>query len=44
VMYVPIWQLAFLNGVGPRVAEPCFGRIPGFAYTAPYEELALKAT
>jgi peptide/nickel transport system substrate-binding protein len=44
VMYVPIWQLAFLNGVGPRVAESCFGRIPGFAYTAPYEELALKAT
>ena len=44
VMYVPIWQLAFLNGVGPRVAKSCFGRIPGFAYTAPYEELALKAT
>jgi peptide/nickel transport system substrate-binding protein len=43
-MYAPIWQLAFLNGVGPRVAESEFGRIPGFAYTAPYEEITLKAT
>lgn len=43
-IYAPIWQLAFLNGVGPRVAESGFGRIPGFAYTAPYEELTLKAT
>ena len=43
-IYAPIWQLGFLNGVGPRVAESGFGRIPGFAYTAPYEELTLKAT
>jgi peptide/nickel transport system substrate-binding protein len=43
-IYAPIWQLGFLNGVGPRVAESGLGRIPGFAYTAPYEELALKAT
>jgi peptide/nickel transport system substrate-binding protein len=41
-MYAPIWQLAFINGVGPRVAESSFGLIPGFPYTAPYEELALK--
>jgi peptide/nickel transport system substrate-binding protein len=41
-IYAPIWQLAFLNGVGPRVAESSFGRIPGFPYTAPYDELALK--
>jgi peptide/nickel transport system substrate-binding protein len=41
-MYAPIWQLAFINGVGPRVAESSFGRIAGFPYTAPYEELALK--
>jgi peptide/nickel transport system substrate-binding protein len=40
-IYAPIWQLGFINGVGPRVAESSFGRIPGFAYTAPYEELAL---
>ena len=42
-MYVPIWQLAFLNGVGPRVGESSFGQIPGFAYTAPFEDLTLKA-
>ena len=42
-IYAPIWQLAFINGVGPRVAELGFGRIPGFPYTAPFEELALKA-
>jgi peptide/nickel transport system substrate-binding protein len=41
-MYAPIWQLAFLNGIGPRVAESSLGRIPGFPYTAPFEELALK--
>jgi peptide/nickel transport system substrate-binding protein len=42
-IYAPIWQLAFINGVGPRVAESGFGRIAGFPYTAPFEELALKA-
>jgi ABC-type transport system substrate-binding protein len=43
-VYAPIWQLAaFINGVGPRVAESAFGRIAGFPYTAPFEELALKA-
>jgi peptide/nickel transport system substrate-binding protein len=41
-IYAPIWQLAFINGVGPRVAESSFGRIPGFPYTAPYEELTLN--
>jgi peptide/nickel transport system substrate-binding protein len=43
-MFAPIWQLAFINGVGPRVAESSFGRIPGFPYTAPYDELALKGS
>ena len=41
-MYVPIWQLAFISGVGPRVAESGFGLIKGFVYTAPYEEITLK--
>jgi peptide/nickel transport system substrate-binding protein len=41
-IYAPIWQLGFINGVGPRVAESGFGRIPGFPYTAPFEDLALK--
>ena len=42
-MYVPIWQLAFISGVGPRVGESGFGLIKGFVYTAPYEEITLKA-
>jgi peptide/nickel transport system substrate-binding protein len=39
-----LWQLAFINGIGPRVGESGFGRIPGFAYTAPYEDLTLKSS
>jgi peptide/nickel transport system substrate-binding protein len=42
-IYAPIWQLAFINGVGPRVGESSFGQIPGFAYTAPFEDLTIKA-
>ncbi len=42
-MFAPIWQLAFLNAVGPRVAESGLGLIPGHAYSAPYEDLKLKA-
>ena len=42
-IYAPIWQLGFLNGVGPRVGESCFNQIPGFAYTAPFEDLTIKA-
>ncbi len=42
VIYTPIWQLAFINGVGPRVGESAFGLIPGFPYTAPYEDITLK--
>jgi peptide/nickel transport system substrate-binding protein len=42
-MYAPIWQLGFINGVGPRVGESSFDSIPGFAYTAPYEDLTLKS-
>ncbi len=41
-IYAPIWQLAFINGVGPRVGESGFGLIPGYAYTAPYEDITLK--
>ena len=41
-VYAPIWQLGFLNGVGPRVGESGFGWIPGFAYTAPFEDITMK--
>jgi len=43
-IYAPIWQLAFINGVGPRVGESGFGLIAGFPYTAPYEDLTLKGS
>jgi len=42
-MYVSIWQLAFISGVGRRVAQSGFGLIKGFVYTAPYEEITLKS-
>jgi peptide/nickel transport system substrate-binding protein len=42
-MFAPIWQLAFLNGVGPRVGESGLGLIAGHAYSAPYEDVTLKA-
>jgi peptide/nickel transport system substrate-binding protein len=42
-MFLPIWELAFLNGIGPRVEDAGLGLIAGYAYTAPYEDLKLKA-
>jgi peptide/nickel transport system substrate-binding protein len=41
-IYAPIWELAFLNGVGPRVGESGLGLINGHAYSAPYEDVTLK--
>ena len=41
-VYAPIWQLAFINGVGPRVRESGLGLIAGHAYSAPYEDITLK--
>ena len=41
-IYAPIWQLAFLNGTGPRVGESGFAQIPLFPYTAPYEDITIK--
>jgi peptide/nickel transport system substrate-binding protein len=38
----PIWQLGFINGIGPRVGESGFGLITDFAYTAPFEDITLK--
>ena len=43
-IYAPLLQLAFINGVGPRVGESGFGLIPGFAYTGPFEDITLKGT
>ena len=41
--YAPIWQLAFINGAGPKVGESGLGLISGHAYSAPYEDVTLKA-
>jgi peptide/nickel transport system substrate-binding protein len=40
---VPIYELAFIWGIGPRVEESGAGLIPGFSYSAPAEDLKLKA-
>jgi peptide/nickel transport system substrate-binding protein len=40
-IYAPIWQLAFINGTGPRVKESGLGLISGHAYSAPYEDVSL---
>jgi peptide/nickel transport system substrate-binding protein len=43
-IYVPIFQFSVLEGVGRRVRESGFGRIAGFVYTAPYEDITIKGT
>jgi peptide/nickel transport system substrate-binding protein len=42
VLTAPIFQQAFLCGVGPRVAEAGAGLVQGFPYSAPGEDLRLK--
>jgi peptide/nickel transport system substrate-binding protein len=41
--FLPLWQLAFLCVTGPRVAVSGIGLIPGYIYSAPYEEVRLKS-
>src|SRR5881296_2272774 len=43
VMIAPIWLNAGLVGLGPRVDESGIGVIPGYAFSAPYEDVKLKA-
>jgi peptide/nickel transport system substrate-binding protein len=40
-IYASVWQLAFINGAGPRVGESGLGLIAGHAYSAPYEDVTL---
>jgi peptide/nickel transport system substrate-binding protein len=42
VLTAPIFQQAFIWGVGPRVQEAAAGLIQGYAYTGPAEDLKLK--
>jgi peptide/nickel transport system substrate-binding protein len=43
VMFLPLDEPAFLNGVGARVAESGLGLIQNYLYSAPFEDLKLKA-
>ena len=42
VINVPIYDLAFIWGVGPRVEESGAGLIPGYAYSAPMEDVRVR--
>ena len=44
VMYLPIWQFPLLQAYGPRVAQSGLGLIADYPWSAPYEEVKLKAT
>ncbi len=41
-MQVPVYELAFLWGVGSRVDEAGVNLIKGYPYSGPYEDLRLK--
>jgi peptide/nickel transport system substrate-binding protein len=41
-MFAPIWELAFLHGVGPRVEESGLGLLTPYGFSAPYENVKLK--
>ena len=40
--HIPIYELAFIWGVGPNVEEPGINLIRSFAYSGPLEDLRLK--
>jgi len=42
VIHAPLYELGPLAGIGPRVAEAGVGLVPGFPYSAPFEDLRLK--
>ena len=41
-MYVPVYELSPMAGVSARVEQAGIGLIPGYPYSAPYEDLQLK--
>jgi peptide/nickel transport system substrate-binding protein len=42
VIAAPIWQLAGLSGIGPRIGESTIGSMAGYPWTSPYEDITLK--
>jgi peptide/nickel transport system substrate-binding protein len=43
VVFAPIWENAPINGVGPRVEEAAVTLVTSYPYTAPFDDLRLKA-
>ena len=41
-MHAPLYELGPIHAFGPRAEEAGFGLIPGFPYSAPFEEVRLK--
>ncbi len=42
-MFAPIYQIAAMTGVGPRVEESGIGLVAGYAFfSSPYEEVKVK--
>ena len=42
VIQIPLYELAFIWGIGPRVEEPGINLIRSFAYSAPLEDLKVR--
>jgi peptide/nickel transport system substrate-binding protein len=42
VIQIPIYELAFIWGIGPRVEEPGINLIRSFAYSGPLEDVRIK--
>ena len=42
VLHIPVYDLAFVWGVGPRIEESGADLIKSYAYSAPYEDVKLK--
>jgi peptide/nickel transport system substrate-binding protein len=44
VIFAPIWENGFIRAFGPRVEEAGLTLIPAFPYSAPLEDVRLKAS
>ncbi|HYE92020.1 MAG TPA: ABC transporter substrate-binding protein [Terriglobales bacterium] len=42
VMHAPLWELGFINAIGPRVEESGLGLVAYHPYSAPYEDLKVR--
>jgi len=42
IVHAPVCEIGPITGIGPRVDVPAVGLIPGYPYSAPYEDVKLK--